>query len=99
MKFLFTSLEIILEEIDIPISVLISFSFFFFFINEKEKETTVKYCYGYDWCLLLETFISLIKYVHIMHILAIRYARSRINRTYDGVEAETRKSQASFQII
>ena len=31
------------------------------------------------------------------HILLKRH--SKVNRIYDGVEAETKKSQASFQII
>ena len=31
--------------------------------------------------------------------LEYRFHYEKINRIYDGVEAETRKSQASFQII
>ena len=38
--------------------------------------------------------------INVLSILGVRNLRTfKINRIYDGVEVETRKSQASFQII
>ena len=43
--------------------------------------------------------ISVFELSRADHIFLVIFSMPEVNRIYDGVEAETKKSQASFQII